>query len=237
VANFLRLFKRRQYLLVFSIASILGLANIRVVIPGTVFYGAFHMVVWFALFIFITALMIVENSRFRLSSLLAVALLFFYFVNSNSYFAKEKIDQHEQHITNYGSYLQEGEVIKTLASPGDTLFLDGSDDLIYWQAKLPSPYKYSWYTSTMPSFTKYSDARLEMFKKDPPDFYREYGSCPKKIPDEKSLPDFIKSEYARLYNLDKPSCLFVRKDKLKDISQAQWAKANQWLYSLNNEKD
>jgi hypothetical protein len=131
--------------------------------------------------------------------------------------------------------LQEGEVIRALSSPGDTLFVDGSEDLIYWQAKVESPYKYSWYTSSMPLLDKYTDERIEMFKNDPPDFYREYGMCPKAkdkiMPDAYRLPDFIKDEYVRLYS-DRPTCLFVKKNKIPEITAEQRKKAEDFLYHI-----
>jgi hypothetical protein len=72
-----------------------------------------------------------------------------------------------------------------------------------------------------------------------PDFYREHGSCPKKAEESDlyRLPDFIKMEYIRLETDDKPSCIFVRKDKLKEISVEQWKKAAEWRYNLPNEKN
>ena len=127
-----------------------------------------------------------------------------------------------------------GEVVRALSNPGDTLFLDASDDMIYWQAKLPSPYKYSWYTSAMPYFKKYTDDRMKMFKENPPTFYKEFGSCPKKsdIGENYRLPTFVAERYVRLYNLKSPSCLYVRKDKVEQISEKQWQKAKEHLYSL-----
>src|SRR3989304_10299454 len=55
------LIRKKVYSLVVAILVILGLANIRVILPGTMFYEAFHMLVWFALFIFITSMLIFSN--------------------------------------------------------------------------------------------------------------------------------------------------------------------------------
>ncbi len=85
----------------------------------------------------------------------------------------------------------------------------------------------------MPYFPIYNDARIEMFNKTPPDFYREFGSCPKsKITSEPNLPKFIEQSYVRLMMDGKPSCIFVHKEKLKQISAKQWEKAAAWLYTL-----
>lgn len=232
---------KSNYRIVLLIIVVLTLANIRVVLPGTMFYEAFHMLVWYALFIFITIMLVFWNFKVRRLFYLSIIFLTFAlisFVFSKSYFPRDNFDQHSELITNYGEVMQIGEVVRALSKPGDTLFLDASDDLIYWQAKMLSPYKYTWYTSVMPYFKKYTDARVDMFKNDPPDFYKEFGSCPKKadIGELYRLPDFVKDKYVRLYNLENPSCLFVRKEKLKEISNKQWGKAAESLYGLHKVK-
>jgi len=237
---FLHLVVNKNYKLAGFIFLSLGLANIRTIIPGSTFYNAFHMLVWYGLFVFTTITFLFEirlNRKIFFIGILILLGALIYFVSSPIYFAKEKIDEHTEFITNYGSYLQEGEVIKILSNKKDTLFLDASDDLIYWQAGLPSSYKYSWYTSSMPSFKKYTDARIEMFETNPPAFYREYGFCPKEIDPGQSyrLPDFIKNDYLNLIKDNKPSCLYVKKDKLKDISDDQWKEAATWYYALPKE--
>ena len=237
---FAKLIWSKKYLLSIFIFIALGLANIRVVVPGTVFYSAFHMIPWYGFFLFTTVFLLFSKNLGKLifrMCFLIFAISCIYFILSPSYFAKEKIDPHEQFVTNYGSILQRGEAIRALSEPGDTLFLDASDDLIYWQAKLFSSYKYSWYTSSMPNFKEYTDARREMFEKDPPTFYREYGSCPKKtgISEFYELPDFLEDQYVRLYSLERPSCIFIREDKVSQISDEQWKKAKEFLYNLEGE--
>ena len=227
--------KDKKLLLAALIFVILGLGNLRIVVPGKLFYDAFHMIIWYALFVFVTSYLIFNYSKYqllRIFSLLILILFLASFITSEFYFAKEKIDQHAELLTNYGETMQIGEVVKILSNPSDTLFLDGSDDLIYWQAQRNSPYKYSWYTSVMRHFPKYSKSRLDMFKSNPPDFYKEFGTCPKKtdIGESYRLPNFIADQYARLYSLESPSCLFVHKKKLDEITEAQWQKAVEFLY-------
>ena len=233
--HFVMLIKDKKLLLAALIFVILGLGNLRIVVPGKLFYDAFHMIIWYALFIFITSYLILNYSKYqllRIFSLLILILFLASFITSEFYFAKEKIDQHAELLTNYGETMQIGEVVKILSNPSDALFLDGSDDLIYWQAQRTSPYKYSWYTSVMRHFPKYLKSRLDMFKNNPPDFYKEFGTCPKKtdIGESYRLPNFIADQYARLYSLESPSCLFVHKKKLDEITEAQWQKAVEFLY-------
>lgn len=237
LSNLAAMIRNKAYRTVIVILVILALANIRVILPGLLFYEAFHMIVWFALFIFITSYLVFSNIKQKTlfyASILTVSLALISFVSSRSYFAYESFDQHKELLTNYGEVMQIGEVVRALSKPGDTLFLDASDDMIYWQAKLLSAYKYSWYTSVMPYFKKYTDARTEMFQTNLPTFYKEFGSCPKKsnIGQSYRLPDFVADQYIRLYNLENPSCLFVKKDKVDQISEVQWRKAAESLYHL-----
>lgn len=235
------LFKKKWLIALFIFVS-LGLANIRVVVPGDIFYASFHLILWYAIFLFSIFYLVLYFKKIKILFALSFCLIFIsfgLFITSNSYFAYENVDQQKEFIGNYGYILQEGEVIKALSSKNDTLYLDGSDDLIYWQAKILSPYKYVWYTSQMPQFEKYTTERLNMFKKNPPTFYREHGTCPKDAPAPENyrLPSSIEQNYIRLYNLGKPSCLFIKRSKLPDITPEQWTKAEEFLFHLPKDEN
>lgn len=222
------------------IVFLLGLSNLRAGPPGTVFYEAFHMIVWFGIFVFTTCILVYDLYQSKgkefTSSLLgklgAVGLLgiFGFMILSPKSYIHEKPDPHFDLLSNYGKEMQVGEAVKGLAAPTDTLFLDGFDDLIYWQADISSPYRYSWYTSVMPQFDRYRVAREEMFRSSPPDFY--YGSCPKGSITFRIMPEFAKKDYVRLLKDGKPSCLWVRIDKVSAIHDLQWRKVEEFRYTL-----
>lgn len=228
----LKIKEKRKILLILFL--LLGLANIRIVDPGKIFYAAFHMIVWYGLFIATLILLLnavfVYRKKTAASLLVILITLFIYFVSSPKSFIREKIDPHYEFITNYGKELQVGEVVRLLSEPTDTLYLDGADDLIYWQAKLLSPYKYSWYTSRMLSFSRYQQARLDMFATSPPDFYFRF--CSKKIVIGYFLPKAYENDYQNIYSEGKPTCLYVKKSKIKDIQEDKWQKAKEFLYEL-----
>jgi hypothetical protein len=212
---------------------LLAFANIRFTDPGVIFYEGFHMIVWFGLFLFTIFLLITSLTKKNYKAALilygiTLGVFGYILVSGKSYIA-DKIDPQKELLTHYGKELQVGEVVRKLSYPSDTLFLDGFDDLIYWQADRLSPYKYSWYTSFMHSIPVYEDAKQEMFKKNPPDFY--YGSCIKNVP-YWEMPEKSKNQYVRLYTNNKPSCLYVSKDKLPKITEEQWKKADEFGYSL-----
>lgn len=234
ISFFINLFSKKNLKLSLVILAILGLSNFRVVEPGDIFYGSFHMVVWYGIFIIITFLLVEmiysKNKQIALILSLGCAVLFFYYVFFSVSFLHDKIDPHFDLITNYGNDMQVGEVVNKFSNPDDTLFLDGFDDLIYWQAKRLSPYKYSWYTSVMPQISKYAKARIDMFKNNPPDFY--YGTCPDKKVKQWTMPKKYIKNYQQLYSLGKPTCLYIHKTKLPEITKEQWIKAKESLYEL-----
>lgn len=235
LASFLFLFpvkEKRKAL--FFLFLILGLANVRIFPPGKIFYAAFHMIAWYGLFI--AALIFLLNELFSykkkitVSLLIVLVILFAYIVGSPRSFIREKTDPHYEFITNYGKELQVGEVVRLLSKSTDTLYLDGGDDLIYWQAKRLSPYKYSWYTSGMLGFSRYQQARLEMFATSPPDFYFRF--CAKEIVTNYFLPKEYENDYQNLYSLGNPTCLYIKKSKIASIQEEKWQKAGEFLYGL-----
>ncbi|MDO8658313.1 MAG: hypothetical protein Q7K55_06230 [Candidatus Levybacteria bacterium] len=220
--------------LIVLIIILLGLRNFRIVPPGTIFYEAFNLSPWLSSYIlvilFIIRQIFVSQKKIAIFLSILLFLLFFYITLSPNSFTKQKIGMQEEFITNYGNYLQIGEVVRILSKPDDTLFTDGADELIYWQSDRISPYKYSFYYSN-PNFNKFSNARSEMFLKNPPDFY--YDFCTKQNILYPSIPDFRKKDYQQLYSDGKPTCLHVKKSKIPQISKDQWKKAKAFRYTLS----
>lgn len=227
--------KGRHYIIVGFVWTALFLSNLRPGSPGITFFAAFHMVVWYGLFIFFSLSLLNLKINRRLYYFLAgfyfLALILLTYPGRS--YIYENVDPNTDLITNYGIPMQVGNVVALLADENDTLFLDGFDDIIYWVSKKDSDYAYSWYTSFMPEHQKYTDARTQMFQKNPPDFY--YGTCLQSEVVARKLPEFVKNEYIRLNNSDKPSCLWVKKSKVPEITEAKWERAKQNFYSLPEE--
>lgn len=207
----------------FGVILLLGLANIRYVNPGSMFYEAFHMIPWYGMFIMATFLMLQyfykHSKKIPIVLITTLAILFGFIILSPQAFFREKVDRSLELDTGYSRYFSYGNAIKILSNPNDTLFVDGFDELISQQANLNSPYKYSLYTSVMPLFTKYTDERERMLRETPPDFY--YGDCKAEHDPSGVLPEKQKGNYVRFYFSGKPTCLHVRKAKLKEIKEKQ----------------
>lgn len=159
---------KKKYLRITSIVFlILGLANLRTIPVGQMYYSSFHLLPWYGMFLFITIFAVTRVSRFLTTAYIFI-ILFAYF--SPKAFFYEHIDPQVELITNYGEEIKIGNAVKHLSNSTDTLFLDGWAELIYWQADRLSPYKYSWYTSVMPLIPEFVRAKEAMFQNSPPDF-------------------------------------------------------------------
>ena len=217
---------------------VLTLSNVRSVLPGSVYYGAFHHIEWYGIVIFTVCALIIEVWRHSHIRLIAVAegsiflgICVYALISPQSYI-HEHVDRQTEFTTNYSQYYVIGEVVKRLSGPRDSLFLDGTDDLIYWQANRYSDYPYSWYTSLMPFYPVYTKARTVMLKNDPPVFF--YAFCYGKDNEKTSFPTEYESLYIRLVQNGVPSCLYIRKDKIPQISEDQWKSIEQFNYSFPN---
>jgi hypothetical protein len=212
---------------------LLGLSNLRFIPPDTVFYSAFHLLPWYALFITFLILIIHEFSskkqRVFILILLIPAVVFS--LRPSSFFRERTpTSMHEEFLTNYGHLNAVANTIRALSNPDQTIFLDGADELIYWQADRKSSYQYAWYTSVMPIIPIYANARMEMFKNNPPDVY--YRFCSQLEIQDRSLPGNMQPLYQQLFKSEKPSCLYIKKSIIPLIRSSQWEEAKKYLYTL-----
>lgn len=225
--------QKKNRIILFSILFILlPLANIRAVPVGTVYYRAFQLLPYLGLFLSLCGYAVNETRKIHkqlgLSFFLVLVVSLSGYLLSSAFFGKEKINSHEELISNYSTEIQIGNTIKELSLPTDTIFLDGWAELIFWQSDRLSPYTYSWYTSVMPLIPEYSIEREKMFRSTPPDFY--FGSCPKEIIQNRMLAEHIRDLYVNIPVEKKPSCLWVTKTKLPHITDKQWSKAKELLF-------
>lgn len=214
---------------------ILALSALRPVVPGTMFYGAYKMIMWNAFLIQIAVLLFNEVKKeatyLRWLPATLIVFAFLYAIFSPQSIIWQKEDKQKNFNISYNHYFVNGEVIKILADPGDTLFVDGYDSLLYWQANIPSSYKYSIYYVVANSVPYYADERINMFKTNPPVFY--FRDCI--TLNKQTLPAFIEPRYVNLNNMNskhKGSCLYIRKDKMLKLTDKQKTEIQKFKFSL-----
>lgn len=238
LAIFVYIVKEKQGKNGIILLLILGITNIRITPPSTLFFGAYHMLVWYGLFVFSTLLLVKniyvlkKQGIYQIATAILIVILFVYLIIPANSFLWARLDRQVTFTTNYGQYYSNGEVVHDLADSNTTVFVDGWDSLMYWQADQPVAYPYLFYYQPMSGFSLYTNARAEMFKKNPPEFV--YSSC--KLVNKKLLT-YTFTEYSsgayEIFNYGKtPTCLFIRKSAIKSISNEKWNLIKQFGYSL-----
>ncbi len=219
----LLVFKFKKYWIVLSVVFVLVLANIRFVPPANVFYSAFHMTVWYGLVIAFICLCLEYLFSIKHKKLYMVLLGGYVGLVAVAFFLPgsvvfEKVDTQKAFNENYGHYYAAGETIRRLSQPDDQVFVDMWDMLVYWQAGRESAYHYSIFLPIMLSLPQYSDARSEMFERNPPDFY--YVGCGSDEYFSGFLTPDVAQKYTQLKSRGKSSCLYIKNEKLDTIAPA-----------------
>lgn len=225
---------KRKFLLQLGIIFVtLGLANLRFATSDTEFYGAFHMIPWYGLFCF-SFYWLLEKiyllHRKTALTLVGCSIIFFVtLILSSPFYIHQKINTQETFTMDYSHYYSIGQVVKLLSASKDTVFVEGYDTLIYWQADLPSAYKYSLYIPVMETLPIFSKAREDMFNNRPPTFY--YTNCDS-TGKTNSISGNILKQYSQLFFAGRPVCLYVEKAKLNNISNERIESIRELGYSV-----
>ena len=225
----------KKYWIILTIFTILGLAAIRPNEAGKVFYGMYRMSIWYG-FMIASVLILFKyllNNK-KISYFMTVGLLLILFIISYwpSSFIYKKINREETFNISYNRYFVNGEVVKTLSNPGDTLFVDGYESLIFWQAKIPSPYKYTLYYPVMKGIDRFDKERVNMLKNITPAFY--FTDCNlKKI---NPIPSVIKLNYRQFLYIvnNEETCLYVNKNKISEEFITKLKTVEKFNYKLTD---
>ncbi|HEV2340123.1 MAG TPA: hypothetical protein VGT05_05230 [Patescibacteria group bacterium] len=217
---------------------ILGISNIRMIPPGTVYFGAYHMLVWYGLFVMMTLLLVShlyrteQHTPFRLFTSLFLFVLGLYIVSPINAFIWTKFDKQSIFNTNYGQYYVNGEVVRQLADSRTTFFVDGWDSLVYWQANQPVSYPFLFFYPPMQYFKLYTNARANMFQTNSPEFV--YTGCTIKNGNilGSPFPENTNGEYTVFYSGANPTCLYMKTASIKQVPKNQWKNIKPFGYYL-----
>lgn len=224
------LFINKKYKIIFVVILLLGISNLRPVEPATINYQAFKMIVWFGIFILSIFLLIdqIELKKKYIKKLLYLGIIisFIIFLMQPQNFISKPVDRQVELITNYGLTIKVGEVVRILSKTDQTFYINQNDsiNLSYWQSQLDSPYKYGLFGYVQPGIQKYKDERVDMMENNPPDFY--YGDL--RFGEDRELQKEIISNYEVIFLESKSDGLYIKKSILKDISDDQWQKAEEF---------
>lgn len=209
---------------------ILALCAIRYVLPGEEFYAMYRLLPWYGLFLmnicfFFEGIYTNKKTQQAAQTMVVVSIVIIVAVifSPNS-FIWEKINRVKEFDRNYGQYFTPGEIIKTLARPNDTVFVEGWDSLIYVQADIKTAYPYILYYPIVTQVEQYVSAYKHMFATNPPDFYYVcYG---------KEIPSMIKKHYTIVYFNQHRTCLHIKKENVAKITKEQMEKLGSKQFHL-----
>lgn len=216
---------RKRYIFIAVLYFLLGLTNLRYLPFGDTYYGAFHIIPWYAMVIFISLLLITDKftlyKKYTFTMLVIIFGFFLAYLVHPATFFKHPVDPQRDLLVNYGEVMQIGSIVNALSESNASLFVDkaGANDtmaLAYFTAKRQSAYDYSWYIYFAPGHKRYTEARSEMLQEYPPDFYYT-GSLDKRL----------QNVYQQLVIDNKPSKLYVKKDMFKQIPNERFEKAKE----------
>ena len=227
------------YKIVIFYLIVLGFLSVRFVIPGDTFNLAFHLLPWIATITAIISFFMVElfSQNKKLASVMCLALVSVMGIsifNYNSFVLNSfSLNKLQEFHNNYGNQYIVGEAIRILSNSDDKLFVDYWETLVYWQSGLNSPYEYSMFWPVMQTSERYTLKRREMFEINSPDFY--YYSCAK---NERNSPLLLLKDidkYLQIKTLEgKGSCIYVSKEKFKEIDDEKWNTIKQLGYQKIN---
>ena len=185
------------------------LANLRVLSPGSVFYEGFHLLPWLGLLLisFLIHLKQVKKPIILvIFSIWGLSLL----INHNMPYFWQTDSMSEYHI-NYSRFDDLNFAVKTLSNSNDRLAVLTSESLVYWQTEVKPATRQVVYYSWEQDVPDLKDDYSKVFKGDnPPEFI--YGGQETGLVEDKYIPLLKDNQLTEL---------FIRKDKLKNISQSQ----------------
>lgn len=217
--------KNKKWMIVGAMFILLGLSNLRPIVPGQLFYSSFHFIVWWGMLILLTFLFLdrIRNENKLLFyfgySVIAFGVISYIFLSKSFIFFR--VNPQDEFAVNFGETYALGNTIKSLSLQNQTFFIDHMDDvdIAYITSERISPYLYSDFGFVATGYAKFILAREEMFSKNLPDFY--YG---------KTLPKEVALKYQRLYKDSKPSYLYIKKTVYQTIPDNKWGSVKKLGY-------
>lgn len=233
ILNFALLFvfnKRKKTLGGLLFLLLILTLNNRVLKPeDAYYYRGFHLLPWYGGFIFfslLTVKLIVQEIKKAVRSLPLLVLIgggICAFLNPQMpYFIQ--IDKDREHNVNFLPYFLTGKAIKSISQPTDRLAVIPNESLLHWQAGLKPATRqivyYEW-EYWVPLLRQQMD---EVFTNNPPEFiYADF----QRIGQASYLPllnSTLEKNYWQATKKGIPQNLFIKKEKIKKISDEQWKK-------------
>lgn len=146
----------------------------------------------------------------------------------------EKKNLATEFFINYSESESYGNAIRVMKNPKDRMLALPNDTLVYWVAEIDVPTRVLEYYPWVYHIPEYNEELIELFKNNPPEFVLNIGLDPMHKTEEYILST-LETNYQNLYHTGNPSRLYVLKNRLKEVSNKQWTKLKEMLYSKSYE--
>ena len=201
--------------------------NNRVLAPGKMYYDGFHLLPWYAAFIFFNLLTI--KYIFMKTKRWIKWIPFFILFGGGTYLLAQpsmpyftQVNKDWEHNVNFSSYAFTGMAIESIADEDDRLAVFPHESLLYWQSGLrPATRQIAYYEweYDVPLLKKQLD---EVFITNPPEFI--YWNA-EQVGPASYLPliePLLENDYWWVSKEEVPQKLFIKNEKIKEVSQNQW---------------
>lgn len=198
---------------------ILILANTRVIEPSAVYYAGFHLLPWMGLLIGVFAF---SWDRLRLKPIFFLTGLVLLFNPSMPYWFKTNLN--EEYYINYSNSEDFNFAVRAIAKADDRLAVIDNKPLIYWQSGMRPATRQLVYYAWEPNVPELHADYQRVF----------YGDNPPEIVYGNKEAGLMKGKYTSLQRDNKPSLLFIRKDRYEEITKEQWQALETRRFFPNN---
>lgn len=210
--------KLKQYKTLIVVLSILTLSNFRYFTPGKDYYAGFHLLIWYALFIFLSFYFLPDLVKTFKNQILknAVIVVIAVAVITSLYSSKQlfrKNDMAHDYYVNYSEFYAYGEAIRAMRSPEDTLFVIPDQWLLYFQGDVKNNNKMVNFYGWMQLVWELNDPVVEKFKTDPPTFF--FCDC------EADKVESYSMDYTQMTRNGKKTNLWVINSKYNKLTNSQ----------------
>lgn len=231
--NSFLLLKLKNYYLIILIFLILGLTNLRFVVPGKQLYSGFHILPWFIALILLT----MTTIKFTLNQYhqlwwkisIAIFLIFsFLIIYKESSLLFKTTDMNKDFYINYSRQADIGSAIKIMKNKNDNLFVAPDEWLIYYQAEIPHFSKMVNYYAWMSNVPEIKNPLQQKFTENLPVFFY----CDKCQFGYFGLEQFF-DNYQYIKKDGNATKLMVLKTKLKSLTDKQKSELNYYNFTVD----
>lgn len=231
--NLLIFWKTKKYYFIVLIFLILGLTNLRFVIPGQQEYSGFHILPWFIALIITTMITIkfvwekYHQNWWKVFIFILMILLFSTVIKESS-FLLEPTDLNKDFYINYSKQADIGSAIKIMKDSNESLFVAPDEWLIYYQADIAHFSKMINYYAWMSNVPEIKNPLQQKFEEKLPTYFYcercQFGYF--------GLEQFF-DKYQYLKKDEKYTSLMVLKKKLSNLTENQINELKYYNFTVN----